>query len=322
MVTQNETYTGSSIPCSLGILDDLPITDQLALEFFATARCASFKQAARGLNVPAVLLRKRMEKLEEHLGAPVFVYKCNKLVLTRTGQKLRDHLSQSFGREALVKRGTRETLILSMAITEPVLSDIVNRDLVAFVRDNADIRLDIHSECNLQTLSESDVDVGIALLGSDEVKAIDHHPDYRFERLGRIGHALFISSRYSRNVTLPVDGLDLRNFMLVIPWDDDILSGSSGWTSVMAEHEGGITRVKSYNLARGLIVGGACIGVLPDYSRRLEKNILPMPGFLGDLDEKDAYLAIKMQLIYDTRVLELRRQIKKSFSDKKEWLVR
>lgn len=90
----------------------------------------------------------------------------------------------------------------------------------------------------------------------------------------------------------------------------------------MAEHEGGITRVKSYNLARGLIVGGACIGVLPDYSRRLEKNILPMPGFLGDLDEKDAYLAIKMQLIYDTRVLELRRQIKKSFSDKKEWLVR
>lgn len=47
-----------------------------------------------------------------------------------------------------------------------------------------------------------------------------------------------------------------------------------------------------------------------------------MPGFLGDLDEKDAYLAIKMQLIYDTRVLELRRQIKKSFSDKKEWLVR
>ena len=103
MVTQNETYTGSSIPCSLDILDDLPITDQLALEFFATARCASFKQAARGLNVPAVLLRKRMEKLEEHLGAPVFVYKCNKLVLTRTGQKLRDHLSQSFGREALVK---------------------------------------------------------------------------------------------------------------------------------------------------------------------------------------------------------------------------
>lgn len=54
MVTQNETFTSSVVPYSPDILDDLPIDDQLAVEFFATARCASFKQAARGLNVPVV----------------------------------------------------------------------------------------------------------------------------------------------------------------------------------------------------------------------------------------------------------------------------
>ena len=42
MVTQNETYTSTVVPYSPDILDDLPIDDQLAVEFFATARCASF----------------------------------------------------------------------------------------------------------------------------------------------------------------------------------------------------------------------------------------------------------------------------------------
>ncbi|WP_229775732.1 hypothetical protein, partial [Pseudomonas laurentiana] len=80
--------------------------------------------------------------------------------------------------------------------------------------------------------------------------------------------------------------------------------------------------VKSYNLSRGLVVGGACIGVLPDYSRKLERNILPVPGFLDDLEEKDVYLVIKTKLVRNPQVLEIRRLIKKSFFDKKDWLVR
>ena len=309
MVTQNETYTSGSVPYSPDILDDLPIDDQLALEFFATARCASFKQAARGLNVPVVGLRKRLEKLEEHVGAPVFVYKHNKLALTRTGERVSHYLCQLFGPDGLGKDGEKEIPRLNLAITEPVLSDIVNRDLVAYVRDHAEMQLEIHSECTLRMLSECEIDVG-------------RHPAYRFEQLGRIGHALFISSRYSRSVTLPVQSLDLHNFMLVVPWDDEILAGSRRWASVMAEHQGGTTRVKSYNLSRGLVVGGACIGVLPDYSRQMERNILPVPGFLDDLEDKDVYLVIKTKLVRNPQVLEIRRLIKKSFFDKKDWFVR
>ena len=284
MVTQNETYTSTVVPYSPDILDDLPIDDQLAVEFFATARCASFKQAARGLNVPVVGLRKRLEKLEEHIGAPVFVYKHNKLALTRTGERVSHYLCQLFGPDGLGKSGEKEVPRLTIAITEPVLNDIVNRDLVAYVRDHAELQ--------------------------------------RLERLGRVGHALFISSRYSRSVTLPVESLDLHNFMLVVPWDEEILAGSRKWASIMAEHQGGTTRVKSYNLSRGLVVGGACIGVLPDYSRKLERNILPVPGFLDDLEEKDVYLVIKTKLVRNPQVLEIRRLIKKSFFDKKDWLVR
>lgn len=322
MVTQNETFTSSVVPYSPDILDDLPIDDQLAVEFFATARCASFKQAARGLNVPVVGLRKRLEKLEEHIGAPVFVYKHNKLALTRTGERVSHYLCQLFGPDGLGKSGEKEVPRLTIAITEPVLSDIVNRDLVAYVRDHAEMQLEIHSECTTQMLSECEVDVGIAFVSPDDEGAFDRHPTYRFERLGRIGHSLFISSRYSRSVTLPVQSLDLHNFMLVIPWDEEILAGSRKWASIMAEHQGGTTRVKNYNLSRGLVVGGACIGVLRDYSRKMERNILPVPGFLDDLEEKDVYLVIKTKLARNPHVLEIRRLIKKSFFDKKDWLVR
>ncbi|MFY1028795.1 LysR substrate-binding domain-containing protein [Pseudomonas asiatica] len=322
MVTHNETHTSGTVPYSPDILDDLPIDEQLALEFFATARCASFKQAARGLNVPVVGLRKRLEKLEEHVGAPVFVYKHNKLALTRTGERVSQYLCQLFGPDGLGKDGEKEIPKLTLAITEPVLSDIVNRDLVAYVRDHAEMQLEIHSECTLQMLSEGEVDVGIFFMSPDDESALGGQPGYRFEQLGRIGHALFISSRYSRSVTLPVHSLDLHNFMLVVPWDDEILAGSRKWESIMADHQGGTTRVKSYNLSRGLVVGGACIGVLPDYSRKMERNILPVPGFLDDLEEKDVYLVIKSKLVRHPQVLEIRRLIKKSFFDKKDWLVR
>jgi hypothetical protein len=89
----------------------------------------------------------------------------------------------------------------------------------------------------------------------------------------------------------------------------------------MAEHQGGTTRVKSYNLSRGLVVGGACIGVLPDYSRKWREH-LTRAGLPGRSGRKDVYLVIKSKLVRHPQVLEIRRLIKKSFLDKKDWLVR
>lgn len=320
MATQNETSTGITVSCIPDILDDLPIDKQLALEFFSTVRCANFKQAARALNLPVVGLRRRLEKLEEHIGAPVFVYKNNKLALTRIGDKVSHYLSQLFGPDGLGKAGDTGIPGLTLAITEPVLSDIVNRDLVAYVRDHAEMQLEIHSECTPKMLNGCDVDVGIVLVTPSDDDAFDRYPEYRFERLGRIGHALFISSRYSRSVTVPVESDDLQNFMLVLPWDDDILSGSKNWASIISGHRGGTTRAKNYNFSRGLVVGGACVGVLPDYSRKMDRNITLVPGFLEDLEDKDVYLVIKSTLTRNPQALDIRRLIKKSFLDKSDWL--
>ena len=320
MATQHETFPNGGVPYSSNILDDLPVDDQLAVEFFATVRCASFKQAARGLNIPVVGLRKRLEKLEEHIGTPLFVYKNNKLSLTRTGERVSQSLCQLFGPDGLGNAGERELSRLSIAVTEPVLSDIVNRDLVAYVRDHAEMQLEIHSECTAQMISECKVDVGITFVSPGDDDIIDRHPAYKFERLGRIGHELFISSRYSRSGALPVKNLDLHDFMLVVPWDDEFLASSIKWKSIMAQYNGGTTKVKNYSLSRALVIGGACIGVLPEYSQKMERTLRPLPGFLDDLEEKHVYLVIKTKLLRNPQALEIHKLFKKSFLDKNDWL--
>lgn len=58
---------------------------------------------------------------------------------------------------------------------------------------------------------------------------------------------------------------------------------------------------------------------------RLQPKLEKYPtraGFLDDTEEKDVYLVIKTKLVRNPQVLEIRRLIKKSFFDKKDWLVR
>jgi hypothetical protein len=50
-----------------------------------------------------------LEKLEEHIGAPVFVYKHNKLALTRTGERVSHYLCQLFGPDGLGKSVKRKS---------------------------------------------------------------------------------------------------------------------------------------------------------------------------------------------------------------------
>ena len=65
---------------------------QVAVCFLTTARCASFKQAARSLNLPPMVLRRQLQRLEKSIGDALFIYQKRALVLTIRGRSLRDEL--------------------------------------------------------------------------------------------------------------------------------------------------------------------------------------------------------------------------------------
>ena len=260
-----------------------------------------------------------MENLEVRLGAPVFVYKQNKLVLTRAGQRLCDHIVSAFRHDRLNGSSERQTSQFRIAVAEPVLSDIVCRELITFIREHAETRLEILSDDVLHQISEGAVDIAVFLSGTGG-PAMNEPDRYVIEKLGTVGYSLFISSRYARASLLPEDDADLGNYMLVLPPKSVAPAQTSALNSLTQNHQGGSTKVESYALARALVVGGACVGVLPDYSRNIEKNIMALPGFLQGLEESSIYIAIKIELIHDPEITKIAKLIRKSFLDKQDWL--
>lgn len=70
MVTQNETYTSSVVPYSPDILDDLPIDDQLAVEFFRNSTLCQFQTGCPRAQCASGRPAETLEKLEEHIMLP------------------------------------------------------------------------------------------------------------------------------------------------------------------------------------------------------------------------------------------------------------
>ncbi len=115
---------------------------QVAVCFLTTARCASFKQAARSLNLPPMVLRRQLQRLEKSIGDALFIYQKRALVLTIRGRSLRDELVARY-QDLRAEAGMLEKPKLRLALPERVLNDILGRHLVAFLRRDAGTHLEL-----------------------------------------------------------------------------------------------------------------------------------------------------------------------------------
>lgn len=140
------------------------IEPEVAQYFLISARCGCFMQAARSLNIKATQLRKRLAQLEEQLRRSLFSYQGNVLALSREGQQLQAQLIALAHERRLP---VLEQPLIRLAVAESILHDILGRDLIALLRRNASVRLEIisiDSELGLQAL---DADVVVWLSGMD-----------------------------------------------------------------------------------------------------------------------------------------------------------
>ncbi len=140
------------------------IDPEVARYFLVSARCGCFMQAARSLNIKATLLRKRLAQLEEQLRHVLFSFQGNGLVLSRDGQLLQAQLiALAHARRLPVV----EQPLIRLAVAEPILHDILGRDLIALLRRNASVRLEIISIDSQLSLQAVDVDVVLWLSDAD-----------------------------------------------------------------------------------------------------------------------------------------------------------
>ena len=292
------------------------IEPEVARYFLVSARCGCFMQAARSLNIKATLLRKRLAQLEEQLRHVLFSFQGNGLVLSRDGQLLQAQLiALAHARRLPVV----EQPLIRLAVAEPILHDILGRDLIALLRRNASVRLEIISIDSQLSLQAVDVDVVLWLSDADGPTPGPSFPTAPPQVLARLEYLPHIAKRYSRLTTRPDSVEDLDDYMLVQWQPDGQVNALQPWNTVVAQRLAAVVHVHAYSLMLEMIRCGACIGLLPRYMGSFDRGLVALPGLLAEPMQRQVWLAVKAQVQHAEAVQMIVELITSTFEGRREW---
>ncbi|MDF3241507.1 LysR family transcriptional regulator [Pseudomonas veronii] len=292
------------------------IEPEVARYFLVSARCGCFMQAARSLNIKATLLRKRLAQLEEQLRHVLFIFQGNGLVLSRDGQLLQAQLiALAHARRLPVV----EQPLIRLAVAEPILHDILGRDLIALLRRNASVRLEIISIDSQLSLQAADVDVVLWLSDADGPTPGPSFPTAPPQVLARLEYLPHIAKRYSRLTTRPDSVEDLDDYMLVQWQPDGQVNALQPWNTVVAQRLAAVVQVHAYSLMLEMIRCGACIGLLPRYMGSFDRGLVALPGLLAEPMQRQVWLAVKAQVQHAEAVQMIVELITSTFEGRREW---
>lgn len=292
------------------------IDGEVAQYFLVSARCGCFMQAARSLNVRSTLLRKQLAQLEQELQHTLFSFQGSALSLTREGQQLQAKLIALANERKLP---VIEQPLIRLAVAESILHDILGRDLIALLRRNASVRLEIialDSELSLRAVS---ADIVLWLAHGDTP-----HPGPTFatsepQPLARLDYLPHIAKRYSRVTARPDTPDDLADFMLVQWQHDRQIDSFRPWNELVEQRLAGVVQMQSYELMLEMIRCSACIGLLPAYMSRFDRGLVALPGLFEAPMQLQAWLAVDADSQNVAEVQVLTNLIHHTFAERHEW---
>jgi DNA-binding transcriptional LysR family regulator len=292
------------------------VDPDVAQYFLVSARCGCFMQAARSLNVRSTLLRKQLAQLEQELQHSLFSFQGSALSLTREGQQLQAKLVALANERKLP---VVEQPLIRLAVAESILHDILGRDLIALLRRNASVRLEIvalDSELSLRAVS-ADI---VLWLAHGETP----HPGPTFaisqpKKLASLNYLPHIAKRYSRVTARPDTPDDLADFMLVQWQHDRQIDSFRPWNELVEQRLAGVVQMQSYELMLEMIRCSACIGLLPAYMSRFDRGLIALPGLFEEPMQLQAWLAVNADSQSISEVQTLVELIHHTFNERQEW---
>ncbi|WLH70538.1 LysR family transcriptional regulator [Pseudomonas sp. FP2309] len=292
------------------------IDPEVARYFLVSARCGCFMQAARSLNIKATLLRKRLAQLEGHLRHALFSYQGNGLVLSRDGLQLQAQLV-ALAHERRLPAVAQP--LIRLAVAEPILHDILGRDLIALLRRNASVRLEIISLDSRQSLQALDVDIVLWLSGNDGPLPGPGFATEPPRALARLQYLPHIAKRYSRVTARPDSVADLDDYMLVQWQPDAQVDALQPWNQMVERRQAAVVQVQAYSLMLEMIRCGACIGLLPHYMSSFDRGLVALPGLLAESMQRQVWLAVNAQVRDAEAVQMIVALIVSTFEGRRAW---
>lgn len=292
------------------------IDADVAQFFLVSARCGCFMQAARSLNVRSTLLRKQLAQLEQELQHSLFSFQGSALSLTREGQQLQAQL-MALAHER--KLPVVEQPLIRLAVAESILHDILGRDLIALLRRNASVRLEIialDSELSLRAVS---ADVVLWLAHGESPNPGPTFATSQPQALARLDYLPHIAKRYSRVTARPASADDLSDFMLVQWQHDRQIDSFRPWNELVEQRLAGVVQMQSYELMLEMIRCSACIGLLPAYMSRFDRGLVALPGLFDEPMQLQAWLAVNVESLDVAEVQTLVELIQHTFNERQEW---
>ncbi|MCP2021670.1 UNVERIFIED_ORG: DNA-binding transcriptional LysR family regulator [Pseudomonas reinekei] len=295
------------------------IDPELALCFTVSARCGCFMQAARSLNIKATRLRRQLALLETQLRCSLFNPSDNGLSLSRDGLRLHAQLiALAHERDLPVI----EQPLIRLAVADSILHDILGRDLVALLRRNARVRLDIKtldSELSLQAVS-ADVVVWLGETGSPLPGPSFATTEPR--SLAQLEYLPHIAKRYSRVASRPEYLEELADFLLV-QWQQDCqVESFRPWNALVDQRLAGTVQLQSYELMLEMIRCSACVGLLPHYMSHFDRGLVALPGLFERPMRRQVWMAVNAESQGEAQVRTVVELIENTFSERREWFER
>ncbi len=298
------------------MFEHLPIDRQLAQIFLTSARCACFRQTARSLNLHITPMRKQLMKLEANLGSRLFLYENRMLRLSPTGKLLQQALIERFGDlqpEVSCNRRRR----IRLAVPSDLLDDFLARDLIAWLRKDAALNLEILPQ---EGIPEQPAEVTVWIADPDSPRPDPGFALSKPTMLTRLHYCAHMAKRYAGR-KLPLAVTDLKDFMLAQHSANATIRSFEPWNKLLRQRQSSVTHVHSQAWVRELVRNSACVGLLPAYVAKLDKNLLPLEPLFGQPMERIAWLAVAPLAANLEEVEALVSIVLRAFEQRREWFA-
>ena len=240
--------------------------------FLAVAKTKSFNRAAEITNTSQPTVSRQVKRLQDVVGAQLFISTARGIRLTRSGEALAKALSRldytlySITRDLKAETSEAEGTV-SVSITDGLNAFFAAPSIEQFSEKYPKIRLHLKSPINILSLRENQTDM---MIGYSPIES----SGVRFQKLGQLHFIPLVVKDYIRKYGLPTrDNLEQHLFLQseyymakTGLWD--------GWQQAVAR--GRVAHYCDNSFAYGMLVkAGQGIGLLPSYTL-VEPSTVPL----------------------------------------------